>query len=70
MDLKKLWIIVLVVVLKEASSEEEVICREPWTRIHRSCIFFNKTLTNQSEAAATCDTMGGYLFVFSNVVEH
>ncbi|XP_052777058.1 adhesion G protein-coupled receptor L2-like [Mya arenaria] len=70
MDLKNLWILHLVIILKEASSEEEVICREPWTRIHRSCIFFNTTLTNQSEAAAGCDTMGGYLLVFSNVQEH
>ncbi|XP_052777057.1 adhesion G protein-coupled receptor L3-like [Mya arenaria] len=69
MDLKKLWIIVLVVVLKEASSEVKVICLEPWTPIHRSCINFNTTLKTQSEAAAMCDTMGGYLLVISDLEE-
>ncbi|WAR24928.1 AGRL2-like protein [Mya arenaria] len=51
------------------SSEEEIICAEPWTRIHRSCIFNNSTLTSQKESAAMCDSMGGYLLVISNVAE-
>ncbi|XP_052777060.1 adhesion G protein-coupled receptor L4-like isoform X2 [Mya arenaria] len=69
MDSKNLWILMLVFILKEASSEEEIICMEPWTQIYRSCIYISTILKTQSKAAATCDTMGGYLLVISEVKE-